>query len=74
MIRLGFLADLLSRPVLVGYMAGLAVIMICSQLGKLTGAPVEGDGIVDQIKALVAVRHSIHTPRCCSPWRSWRSY
>ena len=61
-IRLGFLADLLSRPVLVGYMAGLAVIMICSQLGKLTGAPVEGDGIVDQIKSLVAVRHSIHTP------------
>ncbi len=61
-IRLGFLADLLSRPVLVGYMAGLAVIMICSQLGKLTGAPVKGDGIVDQIKSLIAVRHHVHTP------------
>jgi high affinity sulfate transporter 1 len=61
-IRLGFMADLLSRPVLVGYMAGLAVIMICSQLGKLTRAPVEGDGIVDQIRSLIAVRHHIHTP------------
>lgn len=61
-IRLGFMADLLSRPVLVGYMAGLALIMICSQLGKLTGAPVEGDGIVDQIKSLVAVREHIHAP------------
>lgn len=61
-IRLGFLADLLSRPVLVGYMAGLAVIMICSQLGKMTGAPVEGDGIIDQIKSLIAVRDHIHTP------------
>lgn len=61
-IRLGFLADLLSRPVLVGYMAGLAVIMICSQLGKLTGAPVEGDGIVAQISSLVAVRHQLHVP------------
>lgn len=62
LIRLGFLADLLSRPVLVGYMAGLALIMIFSQLGKLTGAPVEGDGIIDQIKSLVAVRHHVHTP------------
>ena len=37
MARLGFLADLLSTPVLVGYMAGVAVLMIVSQLGKLTG-------------------------------------
>ena len=41
--RLGFLADLLSRPVLVGYMAGIAVLMVVSQLGKLSGMPVQGD-------------------------------
>jgi len=41
--RLGFVADLLSRPVLVGYMAGIAVLMVVSQLGKLTGVPVQGD-------------------------------
>jgi SulP family sulfate permease len=41
--RLGFLADLLSRPVLVGYMAGIAVLMVVSQLGKLTGMQVQGD-------------------------------
>ena len=35
--RLGFLADLLSRPVLVGYMAGVALIMVVSQLPNLTG-------------------------------------
>jgi high affinity sulfate transporter 1 len=35
--RLGFLADLLSRPVLVGYMAGVAITMIVSQLPNLTG-------------------------------------
>ena len=39
--RLGFLADLLSKPVLVGYMAGVAVLMIVSQLGKVTGVPVD---------------------------------
>lgn len=40
---LGFLANLLSRPVLVGYLAGIAVLMIVSQLGKVTGiSPQEG--------------------------------
>jgi SulP family sulfate permease len=41
--RLGFLADLLSKPVLIGYLAGIAIIMMTGQLGRLTGAPVEGD-------------------------------
>ena len=35
--RLGFLADFLSRPVLVGYLAGVAVIMVVSQLPNFTG-------------------------------------
>ena len=35
--RLGFLADLLSRPVLVGYMAGVGVVMIVNQLPNITG-------------------------------------
>jgi SulP family sulfate permease len=43
--RLGFVADLLSRPILLGYMAGVAVTMITGQLAKLTGVRVEGDGI-----------------------------
>jgi sulfate permease, SulP family len=46
--RLGFLADLLSRPVLVGYLAGVAVLMIVSQLGKVGGMPVEGDTPLEQ--------------------------
>ncbi len=45
---LGFLADLLSRPVLVGYMTGVASIMVASQLGKLTGITVEAEGFVQQ--------------------------
>jgi len=35
--RLGFLAELLSRPVLVGYMAGVALLMIRGQLSPLAG-------------------------------------
>lgn len=38
LLRLSFVADLLSRPILVGYMAGIAVLMINSQLDKILGA------------------------------------
>ncbi|MFI6287599.1 SulP family inorganic anion transporter [Streptomyces sp. NPDC051018] len=41
--RLGFVADLLSRPVLVGYLGGIALIMVVDQLSKVTGVPT-GDG------------------------------
>ena len=61
-MRLGFLADLLSRPVLVGYMAGVAVIMIGSQLGKVTGVPVEGDEFVDQVRSFVDGLDGVHWP------------
>jgi SulP family sulfate permease len=48
--RVGFLADLLSRPVLVGYMAGIAVLMIVSQLGNLLGVSVEGDTPLEEVR------------------------
>ena len=48
-LRLGFIGDLLSRPVLIGYMAGVAVIMITSQLGKVTGVDVAGDSFLEDI-------------------------
>jgi len=45
-LRLGFLADLLSQPILVGYLAGVAVIMVASQLGTISGvALVAGDSL-----------------------------
>lgn len=41
LLRMGFLARLLSRPVLVGYLAGTGVTMIGSQLDKLLGVDVD---------------------------------
>ena len=58
--RLGFLADLLSKPVLVGYMAGIAVLMIVSQLEKVTGVPVSGDGVVAEIASFVRGLDQVH--------------
>jgi sulfate permease, SulP family len=47
--RLGFLANLLSKPILVGYMAGVAAIMIAGQLGKITGMSIAGNTVFEQV-------------------------
>ena len=62
LVRLGFLAELLSRPVLVGYMTGVAVIMIAGQLGKVTGVPVEGDEFLDQVRSFTDGLGAVHWP------------
>ena len=49
LLRLGFVADLLSRPVLVGYMAGVGLIMIAGQLGRVTAVPVTGESFFAQV-------------------------
>jgi len=49
--RLGFLADLLSRPVLVGYLTGVSLIMIAGQLGPATGVPVTGEGFLAEVRS-----------------------
>lgn len=49
LVRLGFFADLLSRRVLVGYMAGLALIMIADQLSRVTGVRVTGQEFLGQL-------------------------
>jgi SulP family sulfate permease len=60
--RLGFLATLLSRPVLIGYMAGIAVLMIVSQLGKVTGIPMSGDSVVEEVRWAAAHLDQIQLP------------
>ncbi|MCP9849028.1 SulP family inorganic anion transporter [Cyanobium sp. Morenito 9A2] len=60
--RLGFLADLLSKPILVGYMAGVAVIMIAGQIGKISGLSMEADGLLSQVLELVRRHDEIHGP------------
>ncbi|HEY3334924.1 MAG TPA: sulfate permease [Candidatus Limnocylindrales bacterium] len=51
-LRLGFVADLLSYPVLIGYMAGVALIMIASQLGTITGIRLEAGGSIGKVTEL----------------------
>lgn len=60
--RLGFLANLLSRPLLIGYMAGVALIMIGGQLGKASGIPIEADTVYGQFFEFVTQLDQIHFP------------
>ena len=51
--KLGFVADLLSKEVQVGYMNGLAVTIIVGQLPKLFGFSTDADGFFEEIRAFL---------------------
>ena len=51
--KLGFVADLLSKEVQVGYMNGLAITIVVGQLPKLCGFSTDADGFVDDVRAFV---------------------
>ena len=50
---LGFVADLLSKPTQIGYMNGLALTILVSQLPKLFGFSVTADGLIGEARAFV---------------------
>jgi high affinity sulfate transporter 1 len=60
--RLGFLADLLSKPILVGYMTGVALIMITGQIGKISGMTLVSESLPGQVLELLQHPGSIHAP------------
>ena len=49
LLGLGFMADFLSKPVLLGYINGTAVLIISSQLGKLFGLSISSDDFIHRI-------------------------
>jgi high affinity sulfate transporter 1 len=51
--RLGFVADLLSKEVQVGYMNGLGITIIAGQLPKLFGFSTDGDSFLEEVKLFV---------------------
>lgn len=51
MLRLGFVANFLSRPVITGFMHGLALVIVAAQIPKLLGFKVEGETTFEQFVA-----------------------
>src|SRR5262249_37733909 len=46
LLRLGAIANFLSKPILAGYLVGIAGSLFASQYKSLTGVPIESDGIL----------------------------
>jgi high affinity sulfate transporter 1 len=51
--RLGFVADLISKPTRIGYLNGLALTILIGQLPKLFGFSVDADGLIEEARAFV---------------------
>src|SRR3954465_2187801 len=50
---LGFIADLISKPPIIGYMNGLAVTILVGQLPKLFGFSVDADTFIEDVTEFV---------------------
>src|SRR6516162_10297819 len=51
--KLGFVADLLSKPTRIGYMNGLALTILIGQLPKLFGFSVDTNGLINEARAFL---------------------
>jgi high affinity sulfate transporter 1 len=51
--RLGYIADLFSKPTQIGYMNGLALTIFVGQLPKLFGFSIDGDSFLEELRAFV---------------------
>jgi MFS superfamily sulfate permease-like transporter len=51
--RLGFVADLIAKPTMVGYVNGLAPTILVGQLPKLFGLKVDADGFLGEFAGFV---------------------
>ena len=53
LLRMGFITELLSKPIRYGYMNGIALTVLISQLPKLFGFSVDGDGAAHNVLLIV---------------------
>ncbi len=51
--RFGFITDLLSKPVRIGYLNGIALTVLIGQLPKVLGFPSTGDNLIQETASLV---------------------
>src|SRR5262245_34345081 len=58
--RLGALADFLSRPILVGFLNGIAISIFLGQIGKLLGFSVDSSGIIPRLLEVLEKLPLVH--------------
>lgn len=62
LLRLGFIASFLSRPILIGFMSGIALSILVGQIGRLTGVAIESDGLIRPLLELAGKVTLINWP------------
>jgi high affinity sulfate transporter 1 len=62
LFRLGFLADFLGRPVLVGFMNGIAISIVMGQIGKVFGFSLESGRVVPLLFEFASKLGGTHLP------------
>jgi SulP family sulfate permease len=62
LLRLGFLADFISAPVLAGFKAGTGLLIAAGQLGKVLGVPQEGDSFFGKVGSALSHLSEISWP------------
>ncbi len=67
--RLGFITELLSKPIRYGYMNGIALTVLISQLPKLFGFSIESDGPLKSLLAIATARARRPSQPDCVPGR-----
>jgi len=60
--KFGAVADFLSKPVLVGYMTGAALILMASQINKLFGVPLKNSAFFPRLAELAGKLGETHGP------------
>ena len=53
-LRLGVMADFLSKPILIGFLNGIAISICLGQIGKLLGFSIESKRIIPQLLEILA--------------------
>jgi high affinity sulfate transporter 1 len=61
-LRLGFIANLISRPVLIGYLAGVSLTLVVSQLPSVTHVTLQSPGLARPFIELAQRAAEIHWP------------
>ena len=62
LLRLGVLASFLSRPILVGFFAGVSLSILIGQIGRFTGLKIESEGLIAPLVEMLAKSGLIHWP------------
>src|SRR5436305_5975894 len=60
--RLGVLADFLSKPILVGFLNGMAISIALGQIGKIFGFPITKEGIIPRLVEFGSKLGLTHVP------------